>query len=157
GRAFACRCVIIVHLRGSLRGCFAASPEEMPICRSMRLGRSVPAPSDPTGARGRADSPLVTRRNASMSGPIYFHIRLRFPTPASIAVWHEHVLLAQREYLEEAPGFGFIDMADDDLLGDEMTVTRVSTLEEALSYLVRVGYHIDDAYRARIIEWGSTV
>jgi hypothetical protein len=92
-----------------------------------------------------------------MSGPIYFHIRLLFLTPASMAVWRERVLLAQLEYLKAAPGFGFIDMADDDLLGDEMTVTEVRTLEEALSYLVSVGCHIDDAYRARIIEWGSTV
>src|SRR5262249_6254037 len=121
------------------------------------LGMSVITPCNLTDARGRADTPFIARRNASMSGPIYFHIRLRFPTPASIAVWQERLLLAQLEYLKAVQGFGFIDMADDDLLGDEMTVTEVSTLEEALSYLVSVGCHIDDAYRARIIEWGSTV
>jgi hypothetical protein len=89
-----------------------------------------------------------------MSGPIYFHIRLRFATPENIAVWQERVLLAQREYLESAPGFSFIDMGDDDLLGAEITVTEVSTLEEALRYLDNVGLPID---RKRIVQWHSTV
>jgi hypothetical protein len=91
----------------------------------MLLGMSVTSPSDLTDAEGRTHR--FTRRNGSMSGPIYFYIRLRFPTPARIAVWRERVLLAQRAYLDAGPGLGFIDMADDDLQGNEMTVTEVST------------------------------
>jgi hypothetical protein len=89
-----------------------------------------------------------------MSGPIYFHIRLRFSIPERIASWRERVLLEQQGYLEGAPGFGFIDMGDDDLLGVEMTVTEVSTLEEALTYLENVGWPVE---RERVLEWESTV
>jgi hypothetical protein len=89
-----------------------------------------------------------------MPDPIYFHIRLRFSTPEPIAVWKERVLLAQWEYLEAAPGFDGIDMGDDDLLGGEITVTEVSTLDEALTYLDAVGLRLD---RKRIVEWQRTV
>ena len=90
-----------------------------------------------------------------MSGPIYFHLRLRFPTTERILMWQECVLLAQYEYLESVSGFDSIAMGDDDLLGHEITVTQVSTLEEALTYLEHDGFHYID--RTRIIEWGSTV
>src|SRR5215831_13735890 len=89
-----------------------------------------------------------------MPDPIYFHIRLRFSTPEPIAVWKARVLLAQREYLESAPGFDGVDMGDDDLLGGEITVTEVSTLDEALTYLDAVGLRVD---RKRIVEWQRTV
>jgi hypothetical protein len=97
---------------------------------------------------------LFKRRDVPMSGPIYFHIRLTFPTPESIPLWKERVLLAQREYLEPVPGFAGIDMGDDDLLGAEITVLQENTLNDALRYLENVGFPFD---RTRIVEWQNTV
>src|SRR5262245_31719866 len=45
-------------------------------------------------------------------------------------------------------------MGDGDLQDAEITVTEVSTLDEALTYLDAVGWRVD---RKRIVEWQRTV
>ena len=78
-----------------------------------------------------------------MPDGIYFQLRLRFPDAAAAERWRHAGLLAQGDLLRRTPGFEALDMGDDDLLGGEMTVSEVQTLDEAIAYLHRVGLPVD--------------
>jgi hypothetical protein len=77
-----------------------------------------------------------------MSTGAFFQIRLDLPDAGALGVWRGRGLLAERETLTALPAFDQIDMGDDDLFGGEITVTGVSTLDEALAYLASVGLPI---------------
>jgi hypothetical protein len=78
-----------------------------------------------------------------MPDGIYFQVRLRFPDAAVAERWKHAGLLAQADLLRRTPGFDALDMGDEDLLGGEMTISKVQTLDEAIAHLHGIGFPVD--------------
>ncbi|MFE4583185.1 hypothetical protein [Streptomyces chartreusis] len=85
---------------------------------------------------------------------IEFQMRIKLPSVDKLKEWREQVLIEQRARLESLPQFSKrFDEFDEDLLTD-LIVEDVTTLEEALGELRRVGHEIT---AEDIAEWRPAV